>query len=1101
MSRLSYVWRYGLVLCISAGALLAGAGIAGAYELEPVLSLTGDCSVDSVDSVPDPGCPGGVHPPSGRFNKPVAVAIDPYGNEYVASATEGESGWIDVFDDEGRFITELTGISFPKSIAVDSKGNLYVFSGSDGKVRRYPPAAGSEPAKAKLEYKDPPVTVSEGIFVGSVTVDAKNDQLLVARSGSITRYKSAAEGNGFVASTVGSTWDEAIAIDAQRRRLFFSYCAAETTECAVKVLDADTFALLETIDGSTTPAGEFTAFFGHLPIAVDEETGEFCIGDIEKAKTVYCFGEGYEYLSKTTNGNFQSNSAIQIAISNGEPEPGVDAVNRHFLFVPVSVTAGRVLTFRPPDVHPPTIKSVSAGGIGETEAELRATIKPNGLETEYLFEYTTQAQFEAEGFNGATVAGKGSIAGSAFEEEVSVQIAGLQPGTAYRFRAKAVNDASPKNEGSPIPTEKQGTFTTYSDALVSAGCSNEALRTGPSAALPDCRAYELVTPPNTNGREPKGLVAQGDTFTTVETSPDGQGVSFRIEGGSLPGTSGTGSFNGDPYLSSRTPSGWTTELAGPSGGEATVTIPGAPSPDQRYSFWVGRGEGSAVVEGHETRYVRYPDGHSELIGRGSLGTDPTAKGRRITEGGTHIVFETRSIFPTVAQQLEPDAPPTGTRAVYDRTADEVTHVVSLLPGDVTPAAGQNAEYLGSSPDGEGIAFEIGGTLYLRKGNATTYEIGSGVELAGVSQGGERIFYLEGGDLLAYDTNEDETIEFSNTHDVTPVNVATGGTRAAFVSPSVLGGANPEGDTAQLGKQNLYLSAGEGQIAFVGTVTDRDVEGEETDGKNQVDGLGLWDEVAEGTAASDPSRLNPSGSVLLFQSRADLTGYDPGGAAEVYRYDSAAPRLHCLSCVPTGAPATGGGALQSYTFNFLGSSLFSPAVRVPNLTPDGNRVFFESTEALVSGDTDGVRDVYEWEEGGVGSCTRTGGCIYLISSGRSGRDNYLYGHSTDGNDVFFTTGDVLNGFDGGGTLSIYDARVNGGFAEPKPVICEGEGCHPGLTPPPALPAPESGARRDSGNVPKHCPKGKHKVKKNGKTRCVAKHKHHHKKAGKSGRAGK
>jgi hypothetical protein len=1122
MSRSGDVLRYSLVLCVAMLALLAVPASARAYELDPVLSLTGDCTTDSVDPVPDPGCPGGQHP-SERFSNPNAVAVDPYGNEYVSNVPADGNGWIDVFDDEGNFITEVTGVTFPKNIAVDSGGTLYVFSSTSGDLLRYSPTDASQPELGIIEYEDPPVTIGTGSQFGSIAVDPANDQLLVARSGVVFRYSSATDGNVELNSNeVGGSWSTAMAIDGQRRRLYVTYCAVQNTKCGVKVLDADTLAEVhEPLDGSTTPAGGFAGFSGYLPIAVDEETGEILIGDINRAKTVYLFSASYAYISQFSNPNFQSNSSLQMAISNGEKTSGPacvypegveagDACNRHYLFVPVYFP-GRVLAFRPPDQKPPLIKDVFATGISETEAELQATIKPNGLDTTYSFEYLTQQKYEEQGeqFTGATLAGGGTIAGTGFEVKVSAQISDLQPGTAYRFRVVA------ENELGPATGADEGSFTTYSDAPIATPCPNEALRTGPSALLPDCRAYELVTPPSTNGREPKGLAAQGDTFTTVQAAPGGDAVSFRIEGGSLPGTTGTGGFNGDPYITTRTQSGWTTALAGPSGSEATVTTPGGFSADQGYSFWIAREEGSAVIDDGETHYVRYPDGHSELIGRGSLDTDPSAKGNRITEGGTHIIFETRN-FAAVAQQLEPEAPPTGTGAVYDRTADEVTHVVSLLPGEITPAAGKSARYVGSSPDGAGIAFQIDDSLYLRKDNAVTYGIGAGVSFAGVSEGGERIFYVEGGDLLAYDTTAEEVISFSTTGDVTPVNVATGGERAAFVSPSVLGGANPEGDVAQPGAQNLYLST-EGQIEFVATVTDRDVEGEPegelSEGGSLVDGLGLWTEVLLGSATSaaevlgakDPSRLNPSGSVLLFQSRADLTGYDPDGFPEVYRYDSDSERLHCLSCIPTGTPANGGGELQTYSFNSLGQIPLTPVTRVPNLTPSGDRVFFESTEALVSADTDEVRDVYEWEEQGIGGCARAGGCVYLISSGHSGRDNYLYGHSTDGDDVFFTTGDVLNGFDGGGTVSIYDARVNGGFPEPVEEICAGEGCRPNLSAPPTLPTPESGSRSQSGNPPrkKRCPKGKRKVRRAGKVRCVRKHHKpgHHKKAGTTGRAGR
>ena len=180
---------------------------------------------------------------------------------------------------------------------------------------------------------------------------------------------------------------------------------------------------------------------------------------------------------------------------------------------------------------------------------------------------------------------------------------------------------------------------------------------------------------------------------------------------------------------------------------------------------------------------------------------------------------------------------------------------------------------------------------------------------------------------------------------------------------------------------------------------------------------------------------------------------------------------------------------------------SPTAFIPNLTPDGKRVFFESTEALVSTDTDEVQDVYEWEEKGIANCTRTGGCVYLITSGQSERDNFLYAHSRSGNDVFFTTGDVLTGWDSsGGAISIYDARVGGGYPDPEAEdACVADACRPSVTPNPLPPIIQSSAQGRSGNLapkkPKTCPKGKRKVKKNGKVRCVK----NKQKKGKGGKA--
>lgn len=1096
------------ILCLAVLAAFASAAEAPPYELNADLSLTGDCTTSLLDPVADPGCPYSPPPagPSGRFSEPRSVAVDAYGNLYVANFAGGkENGRIDVFDDEGRFITEFSDPLSPKSLAVDRKGNLYV-SESGNEIARYSPTV-YEPEAGKITYGNPrQVIVTNPSGVGNgLAIDFSNDHLYVVNAGkSIDEYSSAAEGNkllGTITNEKLGNWSNWVAVDSQRRRLYASFCKDEIFECGVLVFDADApHALLEEIDGENTPAGKFESAKGWLSIAVDEETGDFFVDDLEGSDDIYQFNEDYEFVSKLSLSAFQGGNPLQIAVSNSPLNK--DAVNWRFLFVPVLPSGNRVLAFEPPGELPPKVLDASVVNIGETEAEIQATIDPEGGDTDYVFEYVSQQTFEEEGFVGAQIAGEGTIPGESLPKLVGANIIGLAPGTSYRVRVLAENEAG---EAEPI-TER--TFTTYLDAPVFSGapCSNQALRIGFSAVLPDCRAYELVTPPDTNGRPVRGAGFEGDRFSTVQSSPSGNVVSFLIEGGVLPGTQGTGGLDGDPYKATRGPSGWATESSGPSGTEATVVQPGGVSSDQAYSFWRGRGEGSAVIEGKESHYVRYPDGHSELVGRGSLGTDPGAVGKFITEGGTHIVFQTRNFSPEVAQQLEPNAPPTGTGVVYDRTADEITHVVSLLPGDVTPPAGADALYLGASPDGNGIAFSIGKKLYLRVGNATTYEIGEDVDFAGVSEGGERIFYVEGGDLFAFDTESEEAIVFSESGDVTVVNVAPDGSRAYFVSPSVLGEENPNGAVAQAGEENLYLSE-EGSITFVGTVTARDVEGEDSVIVGvKFDGLGLWVD-AIGQPARDPSRLTPDGSVLLFQSRADLDGYDPEGEAQVYRYDSVAGQLDCISCIPTRVPASGGASLVTSTAiqsaRTEAPSSFSGFV--PNLRADGKRAFFQSNEPLVSYDTDEVQDVYEWEEQGVGSCTRAGGCIYLISSGRSARDNYLFGHSQSGDDVFFTTHDLLTASDLGATISVYDARVGGGFPEAPKGICEGEGCHPESPPPPAMTTPGKAGPGEGNNAsprkPRTCPKGKRKVKRNGKVRCVKKHHKNHHKAGTTRRAGK
>jgi hypothetical protein len=1093
-----------LVLGLLCACFFASSASAASYEFDPQLSLTGDCSETFPDFVPDPDCPYPPPPggPSSRFTGPRSVAVDAYGNEYVASyGNLGTDGRIDVFDDEGSFITEMPAPFGPKSIAVDRDGNLYAFEqapGNETEIVRYTPTT-YEPEVGKIEYDASSrtlVTTTADTSNGGVAVDLSNDRLYVSYARFyIEEYSSAsaAEPNKLLSTITHEKLNSTqwVAVDGERRRLFASYCQNGIKDCGVLVFEADApHALLEEIDGSTLPLGEFRSEKGWTSIAIDEETGHFFIEDLEMTDNIYEFDEDYEYVSTITAA--AGGSALQIAISNTPLDPAAN--NHRYLFVPSTLSAGRVFAFKPPAESAPEVEALRATNIGEREAELRATIDPNGGITTYVFEYVSQQEFEESGFDDAQVAGEGTMASASEVTEVTAVLEGLLPGATYRFRVVAENGAG--------NGEEEGTFTTYSDAVAGA-CPNQ---TGKSALLPDCRAYELVTPPDTNGRPPKGVGFAGDRFPTVEVSPDGNTLSFLTEGGSLPGNEGSGAFDGDLYRSTRGSSGWATISGGPSGAESSIPLTGSTSPDQGFVFWQARGEGSAVLPGAIAAYVRYPDGHSELVGRGSLGTDSNAEGKLITEGGTHIIFRTQIVGADLPEQLEPDAPPTGTTAVYDRTRDPVTgeeetHVVSLLPGNETPAAGEHAAYLGASADGEGIAFEIADTLYLRVGNAVTYEIGEDVTFAGVSEGGERIFYVEGGDLFAFDTATEEAVRFSEVGNAKVVNVAADGSRAYFATTSVIpgGGQNPNGAFAKAGQQNLYLSE-EGTISFVGTVTARDVEGEVSSIGTPVDGLGLWTAaLVAGHPAKDPSRLTPDGAVMLFQSRANLDGYDPEGVPQIYRYDSVADRLHCVSCIPTKAPASGGASLETYAIEQLTSPPFSYFGFVPNLRPDGKRAFFESKEALVARDTNGVQDVYEWEEQGVGSCTRPGGCVYLISSGHSASDNFLYAISRTGDDVFFITDEVLVGGDDN-TLSIYDARVGGGFPEVPKEDCVGEGCRPVLTPAPSLAVPAKPVQGQD-NVPQRrkrvCPKGKRKVKRNGKVRCVKKKKQNKQKQRKAG----
>lgn len=615
-----------------------------------------------------------------------------------------------------------------------------------------------------------------------------------------------------------------------------------------------------------------------------------------------------------------------------------------------------------------------------------------------------------------------------------------------------------------------------------ASCPNEALRTGPSAALPDCRAYELLSPPDANGRLLEGISTFGfalppDVFPTELISPSGSSFLYMTYNSPLlVPEEPSGTF--DLYETRRLPIGWqTTRRLSPSGAQAVLPYPGGASSEHAYAFTAAEQiqggthpAGSLAAEGNAL-YLSNPDGSFELVGVGSLGSERLAQGRYISNGGEHIIFttgrlQTQSIWcngaglkcPVV--QLEPDAPPTGTGAVYDRPADGSTHVISLLPGNKTPTAGEEAFYQGASADGSAVAFTIKGTLYVRVDDAQTLEVPTAkATYAGFSNDGSRLIYVSGGNIHRFDTTSEEDQQINSSNDAEIVNVSADGSHVYFISPSQLDGAK-----GTVGQPNLYVWSG-GPPEYVATVLSSDLEG--------LPALTKWTDrvVAPMTGkaqgpGNDPSRSTSDGTILILESRAQLTPYDNSGHTEVYRYNNVDKSLRCVSCNPTSEPATKDARLQEL-------QLVRPAIVIHNVSSDGSRVFFETPEALVTEDSDGINDIYEWqeEEGG-------GTEVNLISSGQSveyqplieepqylPRPNILLSTSPEGEDVVFLAQEALAQDVGiGGMPAIYDAKVGGGFTSvAPPTPCVEEGCRPAASNPPGLAEPLSETIQGSGNI--------------------------------------
>jgi hypothetical protein len=339
----------------------------------------------------------------------------------------------------------------------------------------------------------------------------------------------------------------------------------------------------------------------------------------------------------------------------------------------------------------------------------------------------------------------------------------------------------------------------------------------------------------------------------------------------------------------------------------------------------------------------------------------------------------------------------------------------------------------------------------------------------MSSDGSKVFFVEtdegsGGDLYVFDTATGTETDLTADHGVGEPNAGVqgavmgaseDGSYVYFVATGVLASG------AVKGADNVYVlhdSEGDWTTRYVATLAGED-------GKSWR-GSGVGDSsLAESDSGVDlryvSSRVSPDGRFLAFMSERSLTGYDNLDAVsgqpdeEVYLYDAVSGRLVCASCDPTGARPVGVFDDRQYSDALLadldtswsadlGSGNHWLAGSIPGWAPssgfysfyqprylsDSGRLFFDSPDALVPQDTNGLEDAYEYEPVGVGSCTEggakfsmtSGGCVSLISSGQSAGESIFMDASENGNDVFFATNSKLTGEDYDTAYDVYDAHV-------------------------------------------------------------------------------
>jgi hypothetical protein len=971
----------------------------------------------------------------------------------------------------------------PQSVAADTAGNIYVLDQGVGNVQKFD----AEGIPAQFSSLASNVLTGATTPAGSFSFEASSVQLAVDRSSGpasgdlyVTDY-----GHGVVDVFDGAS-------GAYLGQLSEANGAPLGTPCGVatdpsgRVYVAELFGKIDRYDPSANPPvngdydGQFTPAAAICQLAADaagDVYGTAWFGGVLKKFDASLFGGSGEGTQVATNVNaaavapdgdvyaahpasveqFDASGASLGSFGDGEVDesrgiavgPGGDVI------VANSGT-GSVSIFGPtPPPEPPTVEATSAVP-AHVEAKLQATIDPGNVEATYHFEYGLTAAYGS-----STVSVPIQPAGSGVD--VALPIVGLTPGTTYHFRAVATNSVTTV-EG---PDQ---TFTTL-PAGESGSCPNAALRQGPSALLPECRAYELVSPVDKNG----GGVNQK---TSVLSDSSGDSVSF-ISTAAFAGAESSSLQN--TYIARRGAGDWATESVDPAQlnphGLLVVPTP-AMSPDLAKAFQASkRALAPGATENGSNVYLR-----DNLTGRRTLVA--TAEGNRLFEDManagaapfigaaddfSHVFFDT-------SVPLVSGAGPFNSN-IYEYTDGEL-RLVNYLPGGSLSAGahgggGRIANENSVSADGLRIFFTAEesafGPLYLREDGTRTVAISesqrtgeegvvAAADFGAASPDGSVAYFVSsadltedsaGGGLYRYD------VESEDLTNITPATGSPSGPKVGRVL-AVSDDASyvyfsAQADLAEGAEETGFLSTNvyvwhDGEIKYVARTAENE---QEFSGPGQ--------------------RLSsPDGRYFAMGSYSPMTAEDvpspqcptdpaennaPEACRDVYLYSYETGDLKCVSCAGPGA---GNSMLGGQEFHESGSG-----DHLPQSVLDDGTVLYDTPNKLVPSDINGMRDVYAWKDGSPA----------LVSPGTA-RYAANFGEATaDGSSIFIRTSQPLVRQDIDQSVDLYDARVDGGLAAQNQSAsgssCEAEGCRGEAPPPPAGQPPASASLKHGGNSKGSC----------------------------------
>lgn len=464
----------------------------------------------------------------------------------------------------------LTGVANPTGVAVDSAGDFFVSSIAEDAVLEYnaawepidaagvPVLAGENKVMEGLNGVQTLAVSSTGEEIYAATGEGTIQATLLGGSYVTVGKLDEAPSNGVTVAPSGDVYvdqgDEVVFYEPSGTLLGrFGSGVLSGEAFGVGVSPSDAFVadhaagVVEVFEAGVTPevpetlaasavAATSAVLNGTLKPTVGEPTVKYFF-EYSRETGPSCAGGTRTPVREATGAVSEALSGLALG---AQYEFCLRAVNRFGEVTGVSVAFTTV-----------AIDSEDSPDVTASEATVAADIATSDEATSYQVQYGVASVSEHTVPEPAA-----SAPASPTPTRVQQLLKGLAADTTYRFRFLSSNA-----RGSVTGEER--TFTTPAAASTSAETCPNAQRRGEqpdSATLPDCRAYEMVSPTDTNGQDATLAENSGAGSSGLRASFAGNAIAYESPGAFAdPAGAGTGT----EYLSRRQPDGWTTQAITP----------------------------------------------------------------------------------------------------------------------------------------------------------------------------------------------------------------------------------------------------------------------------------------------------------------------------------------------------------------------------------------------------------------------------------------------------------------------------------------------------------------------------------------------------------